>query len=216
MNATRSFVPTPSALATSTGSRCPRSPSRKSPPNEPSSDSTPGVNVARASALDAPDDLVAGVDVDAGLLVVHALELQSLDQRVGDACAPAIPPALPSRCGARSRRSAPLRSPPRACRTRREAASAASLRSARADQHLDRQRRVAQRDAAEGERHGATGPGRAPGCRRRAAWRRRPAVPDAASVPSARDGGAEEILEALVGDREAHRVDDELLVRCRS
>ena len=50
MNATRSLVPTPSALATSTGiGRARRRPDGTSPPNEPMSDSTPLVNVPRAS-----------------------------------------------------------------------------------------------------------------------------------------------------------------------
>ena len=48
-----------------------RGSSWKSPPKEPMSDSTPGVNVARASASDAADGFVAGVDVDAGRLIVH-------------------------------------------------------------------------------------------------------------------------------------------------
>ena len=41
-----------------------------------------------------------------------------------------------------------------------------------------------------------------------ASWR-----PEAASAPSARDARAQQILEALVVDRELHRVDHELLVR---
>ena len=49
-NATFSLVPTPSALATSTGSRNRPGSSWNSPPNDPISDSTPGVNVERASA----------------------------------------------------------------------------------------------------------------------------------------------------------------------
>ncbi len=51
MKATFSLVPTPSALATSTGSRSRAGSSRNRPPNEPISESTPGVKVARASAL---------------------------------------------------------------------------------------------------------------------------------------------------------------------
>ena len=51
MNATFSLVPTPSALDTSTGSRYRSRSSRNSPPNDPMSESTPGVNVARASDL---------------------------------------------------------------------------------------------------------------------------------------------------------------------
>ena len=50
MKATRSFVPTPSALATSTGSRTPAGESAKSPPKEPISERTPGVKVRLASA----------------------------------------------------------------------------------------------------------------------------------------------------------------------
>ncbi len=49
MNATFSFVPTPSALDTSTGSRNRPVSSANSPPNDPICDSTPGVKVARAS-----------------------------------------------------------------------------------------------------------------------------------------------------------------------
>ena len=70
MNATFSFVPTPSALDTSTGSSQPPRLERNRPPNDPISESTPGVKVPRASRLDAADGLVAGVDVDAGRLVV--------------------------------------------------------------------------------------------------------------------------------------------------
>ena len=51
MNATFSFVPTPSALETSTGSVHPPDAIENSPPNEPISDSTPGVNVPRAIDL---------------------------------------------------------------------------------------------------------------------------------------------------------------------
>ena len=65
MNATRSLVPTPSALATSTGSRTPAGASANRPPKEPMSDRTPGVNVRLRERADAPDDFVAGVDVDA-------------------------------------------------------------------------------------------------------------------------------------------------------
>ena len=49
MNATFSFVPTPSALETSTGSVQRLLSSANSPPKEPISDNTAGVNVARAS-----------------------------------------------------------------------------------------------------------------------------------------------------------------------
>ena len=51
MNATFSLVPTPSALETSTGSRHAAVSSLNRPPNDPMSDSTPGVNVAFASCL---------------------------------------------------------------------------------------------------------------------------------------------------------------------
>ena len=51
MNATFSFVPTPSALDTSTGSRQPPRAGEKRPPNDPISDSTPGVKVPRAIDL---------------------------------------------------------------------------------------------------------------------------------------------------------------------
>ncbi len=50
MNATFSLVPTPSALATSTGSGDAGS-SANRPPNDPTPDSTPGVYVPRASTL---------------------------------------------------------------------------------------------------------------------------------------------------------------------
>ena len=49
MKATRSLVPTPSALATSTGSRIPAEDSENRPPKDPISESTPGVNVPFAS-----------------------------------------------------------------------------------------------------------------------------------------------------------------------
>ena len=49
MKATLSFVPTPSALATRTGSWKRPGSSRNSPPNDPMSDSTAGVKVDRAS-----------------------------------------------------------------------------------------------------------------------------------------------------------------------
>ena len=71
MNATLSFVPTPSALDTSTGSRNAVASSANRPPNEPISESTPGVNVAARQRPDAADGFVAGVDIDAGLPVVH-------------------------------------------------------------------------------------------------------------------------------------------------
>ena len=51
--------------------RSPAAPRWNSPPNEPMSDRTPGVNVPRARDLDPAHDLVARVDVDACLLVVH-------------------------------------------------------------------------------------------------------------------------------------------------
>ena len=51
MKAIFSLVPTPSALETSTGSVHDAVSSRNRPPNDPISDSTPGVNVARASDL---------------------------------------------------------------------------------------------------------------------------------------------------------------------
>ena len=67
MNATRSLVPTPSALATSTGS----SPRRVTEPEEPAERSDLGQHARRERAArerpDPADDLVAGVDVDAGL-----------------------------------------------------------------------------------------------------------------------------------------------------
>ena len=50
-NATFSFVPTPSALDTSTGSVQPPPPRVNSPPNDPISERTPGVNVERAIDL---------------------------------------------------------------------------------------------------------------------------------------------------------------------
>jgi hypothetical protein len=50
MNATLSLVPTPSALATSTGSGTDPS-SANNPPKDPTPDSTPGVYVPFASAL---------------------------------------------------------------------------------------------------------------------------------------------------------------------
>ena len=49
MNATRSLVPTPSALATSTVSPARLAPSVNNPPKEPISESTPLVWVPRAS-----------------------------------------------------------------------------------------------------------------------------------------------------------------------
>ena len=51
MNATLSLVPTPSALETSTGSLNAAVSSLKRPPNDPMSDSTPGVKVAFARRL---------------------------------------------------------------------------------------------------------------------------------------------------------------------
>jgi hypothetical protein len=49
MKATRSLVPTPSALATSRGSRMGVDESEKSPPKEPIWERTPGVKVPLAS-----------------------------------------------------------------------------------------------------------------------------------------------------------------------
>jgi hypothetical protein len=51
MKAIFSLVPTPSALETNTGSAHDSVSSRNRPPNDPISDSTPGVNVARAKDL---------------------------------------------------------------------------------------------------------------------------------------------------------------------
>ena len=51
MKATLSLVPTPSALDTSTGSLHADASSLNRPPNEPISDSTPGVNVDFANCL---------------------------------------------------------------------------------------------------------------------------------------------------------------------
>ena len=51
MNATLSFVPTPSALDTSTGSRYRSRSIWNRPPNDPMSDSTPGVKVPLAIDL---------------------------------------------------------------------------------------------------------------------------------------------------------------------
>ena len=123
MNATRSLVPTPSALATSTGSAMPAASRRNSPPNEPMSDSTPGVNVRARQRPDPPDDLVAGVDVDAGLLVVHQLhversELQPSNQRSATLARAAIrPAACPVRRRTSDEEALLLEDPPRACRS---------------------------------------------------------------------------------------------------
>ena len=68
MNATFSLVPTPSALATSTGSAEPAACMWNKPPNDPISESTPGVNVpcakprirlttSCAASMSTPDDL---------------------------------------------------------------------------------------------------------------------------------------------------------------
>ena len=101
MNATRSFVPTPSALATSTGSRSPRGASAE----EAAERADVGEHARRERAAreraDAADDLVAGVDVDAGLPCNPSesdgesslLELQLLDERVGDLARRASLPA---------------------------------------------------------------------------------------------------------------------------
>ena len=55
--------------------------SRNRPPNDPMSDSTPGVNVAARERPDAPDRFVAGVDVDAGWTVVHRRQKSSVADR---------------------------------------------------------------------------------------------------------------------------------------
>ena len=138
MNATFSFVPTPSALATRMGSFAPVVSSRNSPPNEPISDSTPAVNVDLGQRLDAAHGLVAGVDVDAGCLVVHggpssavrqraaapsvASEIELVDQLLGQPARSASRRRPPSSRAARRRRTALPRDPPRACRSPRRGA----------------------------------------------------------------------------------------------
>ena len=71
MNATRSLVPTPSALATSTGIV----PAGVTEPEEPAERPNLGQHSRCEGAArerpNPPNDLVASVDVDAALLVVH-------------------------------------------------------------------------------------------------------------------------------------------------
>ena len=120
MNATRSFVPTPSALATSTGSRD----AARVQAEEAAERSDLGEHARRERAArqrpDAADDFVAGVDVDPGLLVIHQNSSVWISAsaifRAGDPSG-----GCPVACGERSRRSAPLRDPLRACRTLRRA-----------------------------------------------------------------------------------------------
>ena len=99
MNATLSLVPTPSALATSTGS-CTLPSSANNPPNDPTPDSTPGVYGRRGERLDPTHGLVAGVDVHAGLLVVdsaHQNSKLSISARpLGDG--PSRPAPTSTRC----------------------------------------------------------------------------------------------------------------------
>ena len=166
MNATFSLVPTPSALATSTGSRSDRGSSRNSPPNEPMSDSTPGVNVPRASDLIRRTASLPASMSTPGLPVVSpaSSELQLADQRLHQPRARRSVGALPVGAARRSRRTAPPRNPLRACRTPRASSAIAASRSGAlsssvsisgvlrsatvAERERDRRaRRIARRDA---------------------------------------------------------------------
>ena len=71
MNATFSFVPTPSALDTSTGSRYAVAVEPEQAAERPDVGQHARREGAARERLDAADGLVAGVDVDAGLPVVH-------------------------------------------------------------------------------------------------------------------------------------------------
>ena len=205
MNATRSLVPTPSALATSTGSAMPACAEPEQAAERADLREHAGRERAARQRPDAPDDLVAGVDVDAGLLVVHS-ELERLDQRVGDLARGRALRRLPVAAADRRRRTAPPRSPPRACRTRRGAGATAGFGSVLALEHLQHQRRVAQRDARRAPARSAARAGIArSACRPRAARRPRPASPDDRQRGQARRRGAQQLLEAQVGDREPQR-----------
>ena len=163
MNATLSLVPTPSALATSTGSSKPAASSAEEPAERSDLRQDAGREGAARERLDPAHDFVAGVDVDAGCLVVHAESMpigccdlhaqnSSLRSAARHAARAASRPAPASRRARTRRRSAPLRSPPRACRTPRAASSIAGSRSFRVSSTLSIERRVAQRDGAERQR----------------------------------------------------------------
>ena len=72
MNATRSLVPTPSALATSTGIRQPGAAEVEQPAKRADLRQHARRERAARQRPDPAHDFVAGVDVDARLLVVHA------------------------------------------------------------------------------------------------------------------------------------------------
>ena len=219
-----SLVPTPSALATSTGSGAPSEARLNRPPKLPMSDKHAGREGALGERLDAAHDLIAGVDVDAARLIVH---LVSWAARIGNDAAIRIQRGHhPLDAGARRRarrrlpvqgadprdRSAPRRNPLRACRSRRAGAGARALGSSARSSGAERGRRIADR--------------RAGGCQRdRRAHRidRRLAdvdqgVPGAGAAaagqhPERVGGRARQILEPRVLRREAQRLGEEALVR---
>ena len=222
MNATRSLVPTPSALATSTGSARPLRQTEQSAERSEIRQHARRERPAREAA-DPADDLVARFDVDAGLFVVHlSLPLawgraRAVGQRDHQNSSVWISASAVLRVGrsgrapantrvARSRRTAPPRSPPRACRRRR--AAAARCRAGP----------VATRAASASTAYSAARPCRrpapsatAPGSRGGHAERRISVAaassrPAAASAPRAARRRAQQILKPDRLDRERQRV----------
>ena len=130
--ATFSLVPTPSALATSTGVR--RAERRQAEQAAEAADLRQHARRERALGQrpDAPHDFVAGVDVDAARLVVHLVswppgrrsEVQRRHHPLDAGARRRALRRLPVEGAGSARRSAPRRGPRRACRSRRAAAAA--------------------------------------------------------------------------------------------
>ena len=139
MNATRSFVPTPSALATSTGSSMPGRAETEQAAERSDVGQHAGRERAARQRADAADDLVAGVDVDArpacspcrtssgaeSSAALAILAARACRRPSGRRAARRLPVGA-----TRRRRSAPRRSPLRACRTPRAAARSPGSRIA--------------------------------------------------------------------------------------
>ena len=153
MNAILSFVPTPSALDTSTGSRYRSRSSAKSPPKDPISERTPGVKVLRASDLIRRTvSLPASMSTPALSVIRHQksrLPMRvCIRSRAGD---PSFEPQYVRRTSAKKRslsRSSSSMSKP-------SPMSAMALRAIGMRlESVEHERGVAERGRAEGKRHG--------------------------------------------------------------
>ena len=212
MNATFSLVPTPSALATSTGSRYRAGVEAEQAAERADLGQHAGRERRARQRPDAPDDFVAGVDVDAGLL-----------------CSPysgASSPKLAAResaprCGLRATRRACPRAP--ASRPRRTVAkNRSSSKSSSSMSKASRSRSMRRLQRCLGARAPSASAAccATRRCQSRARWRRvqgsrvgtplleqhrrpRPRGRDTASAPSAAADAADELLEA---DRSQSRI----------